>query len=185
VNVDFADVRTVMSEVGMAMMGSATVSGVDRARSRPNVPWQAVARRGQFVGGARRAGQYHRLIGLKMKEYHDVMNTIKAFTADDAMVIVGTVIDDEIGDDLRVTMIATGLGGAVAKQRQPRLEVVEHVVDRTGTDGMGMNVEHIDYDSLDKTPAVVRRGRAPTASSAAAPAFDTSDIPAFLRKQAD
>jgi cell division protein FtsZ len=113
------------------------------------------------------------------------MNTIKAFTADDAMVIVGTVIDDEIGDDLRVTMIATGLGGAVAKQRQPRLEVVEHVVDRTGTDGMGMNVEHIDYDSLDKTPAVVRRGRAPTASSAAAPAFDTSDIPAFLRKQAD
>ena len=50
---------------------------------------------------------------------------------------------------------------------------------------MGVNVEHIDYDSLDKTPAVVRRGRAPTASSAAASAFDTSDIPAFLRKQAD
>ena len=122
--------------------------------------------------------------GLKMKEYHEVMNTIKAFTADDAMVIVGTVIDDAMGDDLRVTMIATGLGGAVAKQRQPRLEVVEHVVDRTGTDGIGVNVEHIDYDSLDKTPAVVRRGRAPS-PSAASSAFDASDIPAFLRKQAD
>jgi cell division protein FtsZ len=120
-----------------------------------------------------------------MKEYHDVMNTIKAFTADDAMVIVGTVIDDEIGDDLRVTMIATGLGGSVARQRQPRLEVVEHVLERTGTDGMGLNVEHIDYDSLDKTPAVVRRGRAPAPASAGASGFDPSDIPAFLRKQAD
>ena len=114
-----------------------------------------------------------------------MMTTIKAFTADDAMVIVGTVIDDAMGDDLRVTMIATGLGGAVAKQRQPRLEVVEHVIDRTGTDGIGVNVERIDYDSLDKTPAVVRRGRAPPPASAAASAFDPSDIPAFLRKQAD
>ena len=186
VNVDFADVRTVMSEVGMAMMGSATVSGVDRAKIAAERAVASPLLEEVNLSGAR--GVLVNITassGLKMKEYHDVMNTIKAFTADDAMVIVGTVIDDEIGDDLRVTMIATGLGGAVAKQRQPRLEVVEHVVDRTGTDGMGVNVEHIDYDSLDKTPAVVRRGRAPTASSAAASAFDTSDIPAFLRKQAD
>jgi cell division protein FtsZ len=122
--------------------------------------------------------------GLKMKEYHDVMNTIKAFTADDAMVIVGTVIDDDMGDDLRVTMIATGLGGATVRQRQPRLEVVEQVMDRTGTDGVGMGVEQIDYDSLDKTPAVIRRGRT-AAPAAPAGGFDVSDIPAFLRKQAD
>ena len=186
VNVDFADVRTVMSEVGMAMMGSATVSGVDRAKIAAERAVASPLLEEVNLSGAR--GVLVNITassGLKMKEYHDVMNTIKAFTADDAMVIVGTVIDDAIGDDLRVTMIATGLGGAVAKQRQPRLEVVEHVVDRTGTDGVGVSVEHIDYDSLDKTPAVVRRGRAPTASSAAASAFDTSDIPAFLRKQAD
>ena len=71
------------------------------------------------------------------------------------------------------------------EQRQPRLEVVEQVIDRTGTDGLGVNVEQIDYDSLDKTPAVVRRGRAPSSASAGAAAFDNSDIPAFLRKQAD
>ena len=186
VNVDFADVRTVMSEVGMAMMGSATVNGVDRAKIAAERAVASPLLEEVNLSGAR--GVLVNITassGLKMKEYHDVMNTIKAFTADDAMVIVGTVIDDEIGDDLRVTMIATGLGGAVAKQRQPRLEVVEHVIERTGTDGLGVNVEQIDYDSLDKTPAVVRRGRAPSSASASASAFDTSDIPAFLRKQAD
>jgi cell division protein FtsZ len=186
VNVDFADVRTVMSEVGMAMMGSATVSGADRAKIAAERAVASPLLEEVNLSGAR--GVLVNITassGLKMKEYHDVMNTIKAFTADDAMVIVGTVIDDEIGDDLRVTMIATGLGGVVAKQRAPRLEVVEHVLERTGTDGMGLNVEHIDYDSLDKTPAVVRRGRAPPPSSAGASGFDPSDIPAFLRKQAD
>jgi cell division protein FtsZ len=186
VNVDFADVRTVMSEVGMAMMGSATASGVDRAKIAAERAVASPLLEEVNLSGAR--GVLVNITassGLKMKEYHDVMNTIKAFTADDAMVIVGTVIDDEIGDDLRVTMIATGLGGVVAKQRAPRLEVVEHALERTGTDGMGLNVEHIDYDSLDKTPAVVRRGRAPPPSSAGASAFDPSDIPAFLRKQAD
>jgi len=184
VNVDFADVRTVMSEVGMAMMGSATVSGPDRAKIAAERAVASPLLEEVNLSGAR--GVLVNITassGLKMKEYHDVMNTIKAFTADDAMVIVGTVIDDSIGDDLRVTMIATGLGGVVAKQRQPRLEVVEHVVDRTGTDGMGISVENIDYDSLDKTPAVVRRGRAPAPASASS--FDPSDIPAFLRKQAD
>ncbi len=121
-----------------------------------------------------------------MKEYYEVMNTIKEFTADDAMVIVGTVIDEAMGDDLRVTMIATGLGGAaVAAKRPLKLEVFENEVieQRTGTDGMGVQVETIDYDRLDQ-PAVMRKGRtAPAAGSAAA--FDASEIPAFLRKQAD
>jgi len=123
--------------------------------------------------------------GLKMKEYHEVMNTIKEFTADDAMVIVGTVIDDAMEDRLRVTMIATGLGSAAGQvKRPPKLEVFETVVERTGTDIVGMTItETIDYDKLDQ-PAVVRRGRQPS-SMATTSAFDPSDIPAFLRKQAD
>jgi cell division protein FtsZ len=185
VNVDFADVRTVMSEVGMAMMGSAKVGGPDRARLAAE---RAVA--SPLLEEINLAGARGVLVnitasaGLKKKEYPAVMNTIKSFTADDAMVIVGTVIDEAMKDELRVTMIATGLGGVAARSRQPRLEVVEHVVERTGTDGVGMSIETVDYDSLDKTPAVIRRGRTPS-PAAGASAFDPSDIPAFLRKQAD
>jgi cell division protein FtsZ len=185
VNVDFADVRTVMGEVGMAMMGSATAAGPDRAR---NAAQQAV--KSPLLEDVNLAGARGVLVnitasaGLKMKEYHEVMNTIKEFTADDAMVIVGTVIEEAMEDRLRVTMIATGLGGAVvATRRPPKLEVLETVVERTGTDNVGMRVtETIDYEKLDQ-PAVVRRGR--HATSVAAPAFDPSEIPAFLRKQAD
>src|ERR1700726_1997826 len=157
VNVDFADVRTVMSEVGMAMMGSATAAGVDRARLAAERAVASPLLEEVNLSGAR--GVLVNITassGLKMKEYHQVMETIKEFTADEALVIVGTVIDDSIGDELRVTMIATGLGGAAVKARQPRLEVVEQVIERTGTDGIGMHAETIDYDSLDKTPAVVR-----------------------------
>ncbi len=185
VNVDFADVRTVMSEVGMAMMGSAMAAGADRARLAAERAVASPLLEEVNLSGAR--GVLVNITassGLKMKEYHQVMETIKEFTADEALVIVGTVIDDSIGDELRVTMIATGLGGAIVKARQPRLEVVEQVIERTGTDGVGMRVETIDYESLDKTPAVVRRGRAATPASGAS-AFDPADIPAFLRKQAD
>ena len=126
--------------------------------------------------------------GLKMKEYHEVMNTIKEFTADDAMVIVGTVIDDAMDDRLRVTMIATGLGGAAARSAQAAAEastLVEQpqVVARTGTDGVGVHVETIDYDDLDAAGRDAQARAAPRAG--AAPAFDASEIPAFLRKQAD
>ncbi|TMG96348.1 MAG: cell division protein FtsZ [Betaproteobacteria bacterium] len=185
VNVDFADVRTVMSEVGMAMMGSAMAAGADRARLAAERAVASPLLEEVNLSGAR--GVLVNITassGLKMKEYHQVMETIKEFTADEALVIVGTVIDDSIGDELRVTMIATGLGGPIVKARQPRLEVVEQVIERTGTDGVGMRVETIDYESLDKTPAVVRRGRAATPASGAS-AFDPADIPAFLRKQAD
>src|SRR4051812_41340160 len=132
VNVDFADVRTVMGEVGMAMMGSATASGSDRGRVAAE---QAV--RSPLLEDVNLAGARGVLVnvtasaGLKMKEYYEVMNTIKEFTADDAMVIVGTVIDESMGDELRVTMIATGLGGAVPvvqAKRPPKLEVFESAV---------------------------------------------------------
>ncbi len=191
VNVDFADVRTVMSEVGMAMMGSATAAGTDRARLAAE---QAVA--SPLLEEVNLAGARGVLVnitasaGLKMKEYHEVMSTIKSFMAEDAMVIVGTVIDEGMEDRLRVTMVATGLGGGVvaagsgARRREPQLEVVH----RTGTDNMGFDV---NYDDLDSTPAVIRRGGRREAAygngshGAQAGGVESLEIPAFLRKQAD
>jgi cell division protein FtsZ len=120
-----------------------------------------------------------------MREYHEVMNTIKEFTAEDAMVIVGTVIDDVMEDRLRVTMVATGLGGAAAaKARTPNITLVDPPIVRTGTDNVAMTVETINFDDLE-APAVVRRGRAGVSGSQSVPAFDATEIPAFLRKQAD
>jgi cell division protein FtsZ len=187
VNVDFADVRTVMGEVGMAMMGSATADGADRARLAAQQAVKSPLLEDVNLAGARGVlVNITASAGLRMKEYHDVMNTIKEFTAEDAMVIVGTVIDDAMDDRLRVTMVATGLGGAnvAIKQRPPAIQLVEPaIVARTGTDNLGMTVETINYDNLD-APAVMRRGRAPSAASTAS-AVDAADIPAFLRKQAD
>ena len=167
VNVDFADVRTVMSEVGMAMMGSATASGEDRGRVAAEQAVKSPLLEDVNLAGARGVlVNITASAGLKMKEYHEVMNTIKEFTADEAMVIVGTVIDDSMGDELRVTMIATGLGGAAAgRKRPPKLEVFESaVIERTGTDGIGMHVETIDYERLDQ-PAVMRKGRSAPAQT--------------------
>jgi len=187
VNVDFADVRTVMGEVGMAMMGSAMADGADRARQAAE---QAV--RSPLLEDVNLAGARGVLVnvtassGLRMREYHEVMTTIKEFTADDALVIVGTVIDDSMDDRLRVTMIATGLGGvqgAKREQKAPSMTLVEQpqVVARTGTDGVGVSVGNVDYGNLE-APAVIRkRERGVPAPSA----FDSTEIPAFLRKQAD
>ena len=187
VNVDFADVRTVMGEVGMAMMGSAMAAGADRARQAAE---QAV--RSPLLEDVNLAGARGVLVnvtassGLRMREYQEVMTTIKEFTADDALVIVGTVIDDAMDDRLRVTMIATGLGGAQTARREqkaPNMTLVEQpqILARTGTDGVGLSVDIIDYGNLD-APAVIRkRERGVPAPSA----FDTTEIPAFLRKQAD
>src|SRR6266496_1701479 len=163
VNVDFADVRTVMSEIGMAMMGSAEADGADRAKQAAESAVASPLLEEVNLAGARGVlVNITASAGLKMKEYHEVMNTIKAFTAEDAMVIVGTVIDETMEDRLRVTMVATGLGSGASKARQPRLEVVEHIVERTGTDGLGTTAESVDYDHLDRTPAVIRRGRTPS-----------------------
>ena len=183
VNVDFADVRTVMSEVGMAMMGSASANGPDRARAAAEAAVKSPLLEDVNLAGARGVlVNITAASSLRMKEYHDVMNTIKGFTAEDAMVIVGTVIDDAMDGELRVTMIATGLGGAAAQAKRPALQVLETpaMVARTGTDNLGVSVETIDYDKLDQ-PAVIRR-RVP--ANAAASASDL-EIPAFLRKQND
>jgi cell division protein FtsZ len=187
VNVDFADVRTVMGEVGMAMMGSATAAGSDRARQAAEAAVRSPLLEDVNLAGARGVlVNVTASSGLRMKEYQNVMTTIKEFTADDALVIVGTVIDDAMDDRLRVTMIATGLGGAQAARRDqkaPNMTLVEQsqVVARTGTDGVGVPVDNVNYEHLD-APAVMRRRER---GLPAAPAFDATEIPAFLRKQAD
>jgi cell division protein FtsZ len=178
VNVDFADVRTVMSEMGMAMMGSAVAAGLDRAHSAAE---QAVA--SPLLEDVNLAGARGVLVNitasssLKMKEVHEVMNTIKGFTAEDATVIVGTVIDEGMEDRLRVTMVATGLGGAVNRHQQKPLIMV-----KTGTDATPLNVNYGDLE----TPAVMRRRSRDAAVEAMKQSgVDMLDIPAFLRKQAD
>jgi len=196
VNVDFADVKTVMSEVGMAMMGSATADGPDRARLAAEGAIASPLLEEVNLAGAR--GVLVNITAnrsLKIKEYHQVMNTIKEFTAEDAMVIVGTVLDETMGDCLRVTMVATGLGGGVARRQvQPPVQQQAQaaaqaqtltVVERTGTDGMGVEVPN--YEDLARTPTVFRSGRANTIGTLATTPtnLDTLEIPAFLRKQAD
>jgi cell division protein FtsZ len=179
VNVDFADVRTVMSEMGMAMMGSASAAGPHRAAQAAE---QAVA--SPLLEDVNLAGARGVLVNitasasLKMKEVHDVMSTIKAFTAEDATVIVGTVIDEAMADKLRVTMVATGLGSPVSRNQSKPLTVV-----KTGTDPSPVDV--VDYAQLD-TPAVIRRrNRESTIEAMRQSGVDLLDIPAFLRKQAD
>lgn len=178
INVDFADVRTVMSEMGMAMMGSAVAAGLDRAHSAAE---QAVA--SPLLEDVNLAGARGVLVNitasssLKMKEVHEVMNTIKGFTAEDATVIVGTVIDEGMEDRLRVTMVATGLGGAVNHHQQKPLIMV-----KTGTNAMPIDVNYRDLE----TPAVMRRRSRDAAVEAMKQSgVDMLDIPAFLRKQAD
>jgi cell division protein FtsZ len=184
VNVDFADVRTVMGEVGMAMMGSAMAEGADRARQAAEAAVRSPLLEDVNLAGARGVlVNVTASSGLRMREYQEVMTTIKEFTADDALVIVGTVIDDAMDDRLRVTMIATGLGGAHAAKREPQrapsMTLVEpQVVARTGTDNVGMTVDYENFDA----PAVMRKRER---GVSAPPSIDTTEIPAFLRKQAD
>ncbi|MFO1318538.1 MAG: cell division protein FtsZ [Burkholderiales bacterium] len=179
VNVDFADVRTVMSEMGMAMMGSALADGANRAAEAARQAVASPLLEDVNLAGAR--GVLVNITGstnLKMKEVHEVMNTIKAFTAEDATVIVGTVIDETLGDSLRVTMVATGLGSPVNRQQTKPLQVI-----KTGTDNVPIPVEP-NYGELD-TPAVIRRRNRDTVEAMKQSGIETLDIPAFLRKQAD
>jgi cell division protein FtsZ len=181
VNVDFADVRTVMSEMGMAMMGSALANGPERARIAAE---QAVA--SPLLEDVNLANARGVLVNIttsssfKMKEYYDVMNTIKAFTAEDATVIVGNVIDESLGDGLRVTMVATGLNSAMARRQQkPELRVMTQVRD-------GTTNQPIFVGSEDEAPAVFSsNGRRSQVEAMKMQGVEEYDIPAFLRKQAD
>src|SRR5450759_3880883 len=180
INVDFADVKTVMSETGMAMMGSAKAAGTDRARMAAE---QAVAcplledidiadARGVLVNISASKSLF------QLQEMYDVMDVIKAFASDSATVIAGTVYEDDLEDSLRVTIVATGLGTAV-----PRAQPLTVVVRATGTDG-AMAPGPVNYEELDQ-PAVIRRNRSQTVEAMHKSGVEMLDIPAFLRKQAD
>ncbi|MGA8004707.1 MAG: cell division protein FtsZ [Burkholderiales bacterium] len=183
INVDFQDVRTVMSEQGMAMMGSAMASGIDRARIAAEQAIASPLLEGVMLAGAR--GVLVNITAtrssLKHGEVKAVMNTIRSFAAEDATIIFGAVYDEAMGDDLRVTVVATGLG-AHATLRQPKPQLV--VSQKTGTDNLPVS-GGVDYNQLDAVPAVIRRNRASTVEALQQSGVDKYDIPAFLRKQAD
>jgi cell division protein FtsZ len=180
-----------MGEMGRAMMGSAAASGVDRARIAAE---QAVA--SPLLEGVNLSGAKGVLVnitaarvGLRMKEVNEVMNTVKAFAAEDAHIIFGAVYDELMGDALRVTVVATGLGQVAARNRQT-FEVVNTPVVQAMATGTSDAVAFapnaaVDYAHLE-VPSVVRRGsRNVTVEALANSGVDRYDIPAFLRKQAD
>ncbi|WP_374316074.1 cell division protein FtsZ [Aquabacterium sp.] len=209
VNVDFEDVKTVMSEPGKAMMGTATATGPDRANKAAEAAVACPLLEGIDLSGARgvlvliAAGKAN----FKLSESRNAMNTIRRYAADDAHVIYGTAYDETLGDALRVTVIATGLSGA--KRQQAPMTVVHsapqtQVYARTGTDNipvltqpvgqavggapaMGHAAPAHDFSGMN-TPSVWRSGRTQAAAKVDALAsngMDEIEIPAFLRKQAD
>jgi len=205
VNVDFEDVRTVMGEPGKAMMGSAAASGPDRARIAAE---QAVAC--PLLEGIDLSGAKGVLVlitaakgSLKLSESKLAMSTIRAYASPDAHVIYGTAYDDTLGEDIRVTVVATGLSRQGVRRTAPPLQVL-----RTGTDNVpfqvptlntpvagsmapgtpGVGAAQPDYQSM-ATPSVWRtRDRTQAAAKVDALSsggMDDFEIPAFLRKQAD
>jgi cell division protein FtsZ len=200
VNVDFEDVKTVMSEPGKAMMGTAQATGPDRATKAADAAVACPLLEGIDLSGAR--GVLVLIAAnrstLKLSESKNAMNTIRRYAADDAHVIFGTVYDDALGDKLRVTVIATGL--SPARRQQAPISVVHSApMLRTGTDNLpilnqvgsvnqggqiGSQPVH-NYDAL-STPSVWRtRTAAAKVDALASNGMDEIEIPAFLRKQAD
>ena len=189
INVDFADVRTVMSEMGMAMMGTGRASGENRAREAAERAINSPLLDDIDLQGARgilvniTAG-----LDLSLGEFSEVGDTIEEFASEEATVVVGTVIDSEMTDELKVTVVATGLGSEAA--RAP-LQVVDSE-PRQQQPAADLETEEPDYKEFDR-PTGLRRSNATRASSggqaaavaAEAGGEDYFDIPAFLRRQAD
>jgi cell division protein FtsZ len=181
INVDFADVRTVMSEMGMAMMGTGSSQGENRAREAAERAINSPLLDDVNLAGARgilvniTAG-----LDLSLGEFSEVGDTIEEFASEDATVVVGTVIDPDMGEDLRVTVVATGLGSEVAKAP---LQMVESAPKAASVD-----VEsEPDYAQFERPTAMRKSGRAGSGQALAAEAGGEEyfDIPAFLRRQAD
>jgi cell division protein FtsZ len=174
INVDFADVRTVMSEMGMAVMGSGAASGQGRAREAAERAIACPLLEDANISGARgilvnvTAG-----LELSIGEFDEVGNAVKELASDDATVVVGTVIDPELEDELRVTVVATGLGNP-AEAFEPRVRAVARTANG-----------EIDYSKLER-PTIIRKqaanDRYPVQSDGD---LNYLDIPAFLRRQAD
>ena len=187
VNVDFEDVKTIMGEQGQAMMGTAVGSGENRAREAAERAIACPLLEGVDLHGAR--GMLVNITSgrnLKLRETREIMDTIRGYAAEDATVIFGTAYDDNMGDDLRVTVVATGLGrGQQQQQARPQLVQNNEQVLRTGTDNQP--VSDFDFTNSD-VPAVIRNPRSQASVQVRAletAGMDHFDIPAFLRKQAD
>ncbi len=188
VNVDFADVRTVMSEMGLAMMGTGRASGENRAREAAEAAIRSPLLEDVNLQGARgilvniTAG-----IDLSLGEYSEVGGIIEEFASGDATVVVGTVIDPEMTNELRVTVVATGLGMVGQAAAPAPKEVVKPAPTKVVIDNTRRSSGQIDYSALDR-PAHLR-ANASSHAVAAAPLADKDleylDIPAFLRRQAD
>ncbi len=174
INVDFADVRTVMSEMGMAMMGTGVSQGEDRAREAAEAAVSSPLLEDINLAGANgilvnvTAG-----MDLSIGEFQEVGNTVKEFASDDATVVVGTVIDPEMTDRIRVTVVATGLGQHAAAAESPM-----RIVRRTQAQA------EPNYHTLDK-PTVQRKRAVGDGLEEGGLQEELLDIPAFLRRQAD
>ena len=195
INVDFADVRTVMAEMGMAMMGTGVGTGEDRAREAAEAAISSPLLEDINLEGAKgilvnvTAG-----LDLGIGEFDEVGNVVKERAHDDATVVIGTVIDPAMEGELRVTVVATGLGG-VLRQREPDLRVAASNA-RNSRVRSGAGIGPVNYRDLE-VPPVVRRRADEAEQMAAAPKravgqsfdyrpdSDLLDIPAFLRRQAD
>jgi len=171
INVDFADVRTVMSKMGMGMMGSGKSSGENRALEAANAAIASPLLEDVNLSGAR--GILVNVTGANMTlgEFQDIGAVISEFASEDATVVMGTAIDEALDEELRVTVVATGLGGSAGVVKKPEMNVVPR---NTGGD--------VDYDKLADEPAVRRKNRTELSGD-----YDDEilDIPAFLRRQAD
>ena len=187
INVDFADVRTIMSEMGMAMMGTGSATGEHRAREAAEAAIHSPLLEDIDLAGARgilvniTAGPE-----LSLGEFSDVGDTVEEFASDNATVVVGTVIDPAMGEEIRVTVVATGLG-------RQELAMPTKVVDNSHDQGYQRANGETDYGRLDKPTVIRRQPVAPSTNGATARKLDLEadqdmdylDIPAFLRRQAD
>ena len=179
INVDFADVRTVMSEMGMAMIGAGSASGEGRARKAADAAISSPLL--EDINLANANGVLVNVTSgpdLQIGEFQEVGETIKQFASEDATVVVGTVVDPDMSEDLRVTVVATGLGrSATVLQSAPQTRPAR----QPRAPGPGP----IDYSQLEQ-PAVARKKA--VGDDVEAPDDDMQqllDIPAFLRRQAD
>jgi cell division protein FtsZ len=124
-------------------------------------------------------------MSLTMKEYYTVMNTIKGFAAEDATVIVGTVFDENMGDNLRVTMVATGLSGMQRRVQKPELVVMKQTMVRDGTTNQPIYMGNSPMDDDDAPAVFSSNNRRAQVDAMKMSGIEEYDIPAFLRKQAD
>ncbi|MGI9278941.1 MAG: cell division protein FtsZ [Endozoicomonas sp.] len=188
INVDFADVRTVMSEMGMAMMGTGSATGSSRAIEAAERAIRSPLLEDVNLQGARgvlvniTAG-----LDLSVGEFHEVGDTVREFASDNATTVVGTVIDPEMTDELRVTVVATGLGEG--EKQEQSLKVVDGSKSKATRPDGTLNLKELDIPphvrnktaEQPETEEVEKpRRQAPSTDN-----VDYLDIPAFLRRQAD